>query len=215
MNKLELKHIAPYLPYNLRWFRKTKIKDDLGTENESDIVEDVVLSIVHFYIENDSNKFDVKPILRPMTDLLVHIQHEGKKLVPFNVLRPGGWDLDAFVLDVESRDCRVSEWEQLIEWHFDVFGLIDKGLAVSVNDIKPPTMNLKRLGDIYSSFVRKNGDSQRPQAIIMHPVDLVKINLESTKDSVSGPASSLGECYFMGVKIYRSTDVEMGDIIIT
>ena len=31
---------------------------------------------------------------------------------------------------------RLDQWQKLFEWHFDVFGLIDAGLAIDINTLE-------------------------------------------------------------------------------
>ena len=116
--KLELKHLAPYLPYGL------SIKNSIGK-----VIE---LTVMDFCYHLDKG---FKPILRPLSDL-----KEGDF---------GEYLIEEFyTLDFEKQILRILEdnrWvnqcdylliQLLIENHYDVFGLIDKGLAIDINTIK-------------------------------------------------------------------------------
>ena len=121
MEKLELKHLAPYLPYGL------KIKTKGG-----------IVKLLAFDINLwESNKLELKPILRPLSDLT----DEQKKIIYFDVI---GTDNDMYgTLDEfidylgETNEYHLPYciYRQLLEWHFDLFGLIEKGLAVDINSL--------------------------------------------------------------------------------
>lgn len=173
MEKLELKHIAPYLPYELKC---VLTKDDIPkrlyvhTINE-DVVEEL-RGIKYGKFLVGGNKIDVgewnfKPLLRPLSDLTQEIEHNGERFVPIielfkfhnkNSIRvfpsSENYELDhyshcviyddknvfgysnygAFVAFTEGNNHLVVNQNELFaklyEWHFDVFGLIEKGLAV-------------------------------------------------------------------------------------
>ena len=165
--KLELKHLAPYLPYGLivefegtngmiasyyypagrkfgmppheAWFNS-------GVLSLEDEDKDSELSCAINYKQ-------VKPILRPLSDLTKEIEHNGEKFVPIIELFPlffrkpehaemvcnqeldyaechyyGGGAL--YINTNHILDNRYELIDKLFEWHFDVFGLIDKGLAI-------------------------------------------------------------------------------------
>ena len=86
----------------------------------------------------------IKPILRPLSDLTKEI--EGTEFTYEGVLNNffGGFELNQ-VSNNKSFYPNLDEWvsfldmhdflSKLFEWHFDVFGLIDKGLAIDVNTL--------------------------------------------------------------------------------
>lgn len=135
---LTVNHLAPYLPYGLK----------LQTTN-LDVVELETLSRTSINIKGRTWVYgsycdieDVKPILRPMSDLEEQIDHDGYEFVPIEWLE-NRYD----TLDIHEQAKRLIEtinWVNqcdymlimhLIEWHFDVFGLIDQGLAISIHEI--------------------------------------------------------------------------------
>lgn len=79
--KLELKHLAPYLPYGLK-----------GIEYGNNVIHTLesirYLKDFHYPIvwRNDSDvtrsRIDCKPLLRPLPDLTKEIEHNGEKFVP-------------------------------------------------------------------------------------------------------------------------------------
>jgi len=40
------------------------------------------------------------------------------------------------IIDVIGGNIYQHQFEKLISWHFDVFGLIEKGLAIDINTLK-------------------------------------------------------------------------------
>jgi len=134
--KLELKHLAPYLPYGLKKYCPT-----------SNV-------LIHHYLPLDFIQstidlhcsFGWKPILRPMSDLNKMIQHPTDKsekcvissFYDLEIDEDGDY-CDSFYADqCESPSALVPvtsiNW-YLFEWHFDVFGLIEKGLAIDINTL--------------------------------------------------------------------------------
>ena len=143
MEKLELKHLAPYLPYGL----KIKLHNGNITTFQSISVSGFTNGI--------SWMKECKPILRPLSDLTKEIEHNGQKFYPcYNLfgkpfcrthpkLESSFVDgmLNELWLENEEGDiaqCSFTkvDWDYLFEWHFDVFGLIDKGLAIDINNLK-------------------------------------------------------------------------------
>ena len=127
IDKLELKHLAPYLPYKLRIYRINKY---IGGSNDQQTLSCAWLEDV---LSNDSIHFDAKPVLKPMSDL--SIDH-------YNMIYDSETDYTSICswleLDVESRlmsKFSLEFWNGLYRHHFDVFGLIEKGLAVDIHTI--------------------------------------------------------------------------------
>lgn len=140
--ELEIKHLAPYLPYDLKvTFEADEHEHTLvGLVNWSD--EIMVLSPFNDY--GRSNIKNCKPILRPLSDLTKEIMVNGEDFVPYEYcvfveamlvneyleyLCEAKSDLS------EDRLLPYSIVQLLFEWRFDVFGLIEKGLAVNINSV--------------------------------------------------------------------------------
>ena len=146
MEKLELKHLAAYLPYNL------KVTFEHDEEHTHDLVglnynwQGVDL-ISEFGDFGRAEIKLVKPMLIPLSFLTKEIDHNGKKFIPFIEL------CETYKKDLNFDDhdpkkivnqsiilmkqygyghCQTWVFEKLCEWHFDVFSLIDKGLAVAI-----------------------------------------------------------------------------------
>ena len=80
-----------------------------------------------------------KPILRPLSDLTKEIEVDGEKFVPAIELN---WS--NITTDILSKSINLTnkfnnlfafDYKKLLEWHFDVFGLIEKGLAIDINTL--------------------------------------------------------------------------------
>ena len=149
MKKLELKHLAPYLPYNLKVF------DDYYSEirylaalafSDCGIVKQL------HYPSQTREYNEIKPILHPLSDLTKEIEHNGEKFKPFDELSNFLYitEKDNFDTVLSARlwvetmilyrpDCLTLPFnvvQKLFEWHFDVFGLIKDGLAIDINTLK-------------------------------------------------------------------------------
>ena len=127
MDKLELKHIAPYFPYVL-------IGDNNGTKFYLGTFDNMLgngietRSIGH-WINNQ-----VKPILRPLSNLTKD---------EYNFIYENETDFDSIesLISLDSYSFQCSKfsylfWENLFHYHFDVFGLIEKGFAVDINTLE-------------------------------------------------------------------------------
>lgn len=142
MENLELKHLAPYLPYGLECYfsRNTTYKlTALGKDSD-----DINKAFFHF-----SKQYtvwyqlnDFKPILRPLSDLTKEIEHNGENFVPVQWLRDKFYtlslDRQCFRIIEDERwinSCDYLLIKYLLEWHFDVFGLIESGLAIDKNTL--------------------------------------------------------------------------------
>ena len=160
MEKLELKHLSAYLPYGL-YFQKENVctaggeceykNKERGTVLYVQKRKGKILSVDtnHLRIKTKAGSFDnlnpivvkvekwvtitstFKPILRPLSDLTEEYLMDSNlgildqiELERLKEKRLGFHNV-AYPLAVH-----------LFENHFDVFGLIEKGLAISIHDIK-------------------------------------------------------------------------------
>jgi hypothetical protein len=117
--KLELKHLAPYLPYGLKYFFK-------GSVQEIRTLEPQDLGGIMLEWFNESKK----PILRPLSDLTLDV------IVEIGII---GINVDDVLNAVIHNDMNYMEYSIhsiLVKNHFDVFRLIEKGLAIDINTLK-------------------------------------------------------------------------------
>lgn len=165
MEKLELKHLVPYLPYGLKASYQDAICLLDGISSDS-------ISVV----TNDGGEYTsfphIKPILRPLSDLTKEIEHNDERFVPIEeIAKLGTRELKCYVTNSNIGTCYVDAefrkkgffmyhsngyfiwqvgknaeeqtvynqlelFQKLFSWHFDVFGLIDKGLGIDINTLK-------------------------------------------------------------------------------
>ncbi|MGV0847411.1 hypothetical protein ACTS9T_12695 [Empedobacter falsenii] len=155
--KLELKHLAPYLAYELKCCL-------MGAKDEKE-------NPLSFLVEGASKEFvevwskktitdqwtyeDVFPILRPLSDLTKEINYRFSTYA-FTYLFEIG-DCDGCVFEFEHGNIKtikslenISKYNSyndinylpnavvnmMYEYHFDVFGLIEQGLAINFNDLQ-------------------------------------------------------------------------------
>lgn len=144
--KLELKHLAAYLPY------------DLGLSGCQSKLSGRIIE----RWQNDD--FDIVPCLRPMGDLTKEIDVNGEKFVPIAELLKikypykGDYNDKYASITIDSigyphacysymatKDIMINPndyqnlpyWiiQKLLEWNFDIFGLIPANLAIDINTI--------------------------------------------------------------------------------
>ena len=124
---LTIKHLAPYLPYGL----KVKWKH---CEDDSPVFE---FKIRHLEDVGKSDRYQIKPILRPLSDLT---NTQGNHFVVDHISSSREMT-DKLIHVIETNKFRYTQlkcwqFEKLVENHFDVFGLIEKGLAIDINTLK-------------------------------------------------------------------------------
>ena len=154
--KLEIKHLAPYLPYNLKGFEQNEntypnvINELVGIVSN----EMVRVSLNIFPYSSNTPLIEFKPILRPLADLTKEIMVNGEDFVPIDYFEigddyndivdygKGNVKLIGLLKDMAEHNfihlCYMNYGVmiKLFEWHFDVFGLIEKGLAIDINNLK-------------------------------------------------------------------------------
>jgi hypothetical protein len=131
--KLKLEELLPYLLYDLKIQVSGEFLDD---DPEGlpriftmvGIVDGEIIRNKQGYIRNiEEDIEDVFPILKPLSDLSNEIE-EGK---------PMFFPSHKLIKHIEQQqdifNCSYSEIDYLIRNHFDVFGLIEKGLAINKN----------------------------------------------------------------------------------
>lgn len=130
MEKLELKHLTPYLPYGLKIKTSNNQGNVIRQIHGIDISEEFILACGYInYIESDNyypyTLKSCKPILRPLSDLKEDNYY-------FTYCNNSG-----FMMKGKNETyIRLNDLEYLFKNHFDVFGLIDKGLAISYSDVQ-------------------------------------------------------------------------------
>jgi hypothetical protein len=151
-NKLEIKHLAPYLPYGLKiCYRILDLEyGNPNTDNPDDRMKNCIMIMDGARLDRcllpESDRWYhkdclFKPVLRPLSDLFLPVKISDLELIPVNTLKNlYGWDYLWYDVFGNKKDFNVNEvkWASLVklfEWHFDVFGLIGRGLAIDINTI--------------------------------------------------------------------------------
>ena len=135
--KLELKYLAPYLPFLMKGI-------DIKEPELIQLVEGLMPSSI--LTESDELPYGMfKPILRPLEDLFFNLDIENESQKPFEYLEDfADTETEKMFLDIiENQNTKFilekiqyapfSFIQKLLEWHFDIFGLIDAKLAVDIN----------------------------------------------------------------------------------
>lgn len=167
--KLELRYLAPYLPYKIKcafYGEDSECGEFYGISSISDI--DILNGFVVADIPKIGNcEFtfrDFKPILHPLSDLTKEITVGGETFVPIEELlklnypksvktgRYSEIEIDTngypmayykynstkyITIRTFSVPDKLEYWivQKLLEWHFDVFGLIESGLTIDINSL--------------------------------------------------------------------------------
>lgn len=149
--KLEIKHLAPYLPYELKCFYKLSNIEELESfvdpknlPYKGYIGELSLESMASIHIFEE-----VKPILKPLSSLPSHeivewiddldpIILEGYNYVnngnEISVYTPTRKFFIAWENQLVPK-CYTFIYQKLIENHYDIYGLIDAGLAVDYYEV--------------------------------------------------------------------------------
>lgn len=126
--RLELKHLAPYLPYGLKVLANQRQRTLHGISQD----------VAYLYYNGLKPYFfkEFKPILRPLSDLTKEIEVNGERFVPFKWL---GWnnclDLRDIIEDKDFQNISFEDAQKLFSLHFDIFNLIPQGLAIDINTL--------------------------------------------------------------------------------
>ena len=146
--KLELRHLAPYLPYGVKMiFEKS---GDIRVLNGL-FIELGELRFHFNVINRGQTIWNYKPILRPLSDLTKEIEVNGKRFIPIDIMNEYS-DLECVpsllsdnpdALYFSNNDDKIyltdiypNHISKLFEWHFDVFNLIENNLAIDINTLK-------------------------------------------------------------------------------
>lgn len=136
--KLTLEHLAPYLPYGLKYVSPEYKAISMFDISKGETVE--TMSAISMVAMTKINKY--KPLLYPISKLTQEIEHNGKKFIPIDSINNLYPEYPLFIEDnsifiTDSCDLNMLEihevyklYQKLFEWHFDIFGLIEKGLAI-------------------------------------------------------------------------------------
>lgn len=148
MNELTLEVLVPYLPYGLKINILNYKCDYVGIEYA--IANGYYIMNNEFYITYDGGSTgkgvnDFKPILRPLSEAIVpyykikpdeegwkepndlFVDYNGNVAIDFKI---GGKTISWALIDIQKY------MQSLFKDHYDVFGLIEKSLAIDINTLK-------------------------------------------------------------------------------
>jgi len=132
--KLELKHLAPYLPHKLK-----TVNFNVGKLLDKPLISELIASNIMCFVDGSTEQ---KILLRPLSDLTKEIEVNGEKFVPIEKVENWNTSIDfgkeLVSLIEDERWLSTTSYvlvELLFEWHFDVFGLIENNLAIDINTL--------------------------------------------------------------------------------
>lgn len=124
--ELTIEHLAPYLPYGLKLqyivrdiLEKTGVMTRIS--HDKDLTHPTKIAIDNC---DSEHIWMFKPILRPMSDLILPNHILGMGYIDFNRSGDIGYTL--------------KQYSYLLKNHFDVFNLIPEGLAIDINTLPKP-----------------------------------------------------------------------------
>jgi hypothetical protein len=134
MKKLELKHLTPYLSYGIN----CKISESDQNYDMPKNGDNIKLNTALLHHSITLNQFILSPILRPLSDLM-----KSTWINKFYLEFGGGYknltqyrhkNLDNFLYSAYT-SLPYKIVNKMFELHFDVFGLIEKELAIDINTL--------------------------------------------------------------------------------
>jgi len=141
--ELEVKHLAPYLPYGLKLqyvvrenVEKTGVLQSISHRDFE--THPTRVSIEGLY--NEEHIWIFKPILRPLSDLNKEIVIKGEKHQMWLLIN-GQKALDNGKIEnmngyqYSILELSYNKIQTILNFHFDIFNLIEKGLAVDINTL--------------------------------------------------------------------------------
>ena len=144
--KLNLNNLAPYLPYGLKIRRGDDIftlsgLDEPSKNQQYSITVKDKTGIGYYSFDH---RHGCEILLRPMTDLTTTIFIGEENFMPLDrLLAENNFDTEVMIMEdkleyieplTSLNFANYTDIAKLLSWHFDVFGLIKKGLAVNIND---------------------------------------------------------------------------------
>lgn len=156
IERITIKEIAPFLPYELKAMHDGKEVLITGLDNHLGWCYRTEDKTGCSYTPVSS----MKPLLRNLSCLTKTIQHEGTEFVPLIELAKiafgyDEWDIEddyvnygllqfkyedySFIADnfeAVNVPNQYALFQKLAEWHIDFLGLIEKGLAIDKNTLK-------------------------------------------------------------------------------
>lgn len=154
--ELTIEHLAPYLKHKIEvaYEEGAALLAGLNIEGE----ETAELTVVKLdenerdiYYKEEVTLDEIKPLLRPLSQLTQEVTHNGETFCPaIKILESNGFNIEVY------SDKELSDWKDTIlyefknlfsatmysnaqlaiSWHFDVYNLIENGLAIELSTNK-------------------------------------------------------------------------------
>jgi hypothetical protein len=138
---ITLEEIAGYLPYRLKIAVTTDrgviYKEVTGLENDRYPEKCEIPFLVRTGLDVRNYVFyhkNYKPILHPLSDLTCEIDLEGERFIPTTKLCSHGFH-NEFWNNPQSKYLQYQDIQKLLQWHFDIHGLIERGDAIDINTV--------------------------------------------------------------------------------
>lgn len=133
--ELIINHLAPYLPYNVIGISEKGSKFYLS-KNSNMLGRGIENRCIDTFL---NSKY--KLVLRPLSDLTKEIFHNGERFIPRQYFESSGGTFTEYQIFFDKFDKKqltslsYNVVQKLLSWHFDVFNLIEKKLAIDINTI--------------------------------------------------------------------------------
>jgi|SRR5690606_14837265 len=147
-DKIKLHEICGYLPYGLNFISEMdKPYEEYGGQPKWTCIGITTIFKDYCFITRENNDaYSIslsKPLLRPLSDLTKEIEHNGERFVPivkllqeycFDTNQMTEQEINEYAESMIEIDMSYMTAQMLMEWHFDIHGLIDRNLALNIND---------------------------------------------------------------------------------
>jgi len=142
--ELELKHLAPYLPYKLKVWEgyEGDYENIIRVMNLEDGRSGSWVGIKAVLKSHNGGYSYYRPILRPLTDFGKEIDYGKVKINLLDFVK-GKDPLGDFFLEYDNvikvKKIPVQQYrviDLMLRYHYDIFGLIKEGLAIDINTLK-------------------------------------------------------------------------------
>lgn len=127
VEKLELKHLAAYLPYGLKIMAGGIITKIFSINTDYNTLK---------YVDSEGEPYNtaiwrIKPILRPLSEI-VNVINEFEQMEYYGSNYKNGEMIDGFSFGGILK-LSINDYQKLLSLHFDIYNLIESGLAIDIN----------------------------------------------------------------------------------
>lgn len=129
--ELELKHLSAYLPYELQ------LKTTVWQRNISKHITSIEM-LCTYLIDNKDDYTEFLPILRPLSQIKEYFEpifetdEEVNEYLSYEATTPFSVDE---IINYKFEYLPYGTCQVLLKHHFDLFGLIEKSLAIDINTL--------------------------------------------------------------------------------